>query len=97
MTVPATHFRLTATRHTSGTGVHFAHVFAGVWRHVHVEGGAASVVGPEYRTRAELLADHDRYMHESWGVLDANPHPRTCAHCGRSTPEPQHGDYCAAL
>ena len=37
-----------------------------LWRFVYVGEGCESVVGPQYRTKAELLADLERYARE-WG------------------------------
>lgn len=40
----------------------------GLWRFVDAETGAD--VGPQYRTKAELLADLERYARDSWGLAD---------------------------
>lgn len=41
------------------------------WRFVDMHGGEdrAACVGPQYRTRAELLADAARYARDAWGYL----------------------------
>lgn len=40
--------------------------FRACWRVVDLESGSS--VGPQYRTRAELLADLERYARENWGL-----------------------------
>jgi hypothetical protein len=40
--------------------------FENCWRFVCIETDAS--VGPQYRTKAELLADLGRYASESWGL-----------------------------
>lgn len=37
-----------------------------LWRFIYVGEGRESTVGPQYRTKAELLADLERYARE-WG------------------------------
>lgn len=63
-------FKLTKTRFA---GLAFYKQAPGLWRVVDIHEselnsqGVPSVVGPQYRTKSELLADLDRYARESWG------------------------------
>ncbi len=58
------------TRYTRETGVVYVMQAKGVWRHVDTNGAngadALNTVGPMYATKAELLADHERYMRACW-------------------------------
>jgi hypothetical protein len=40
----------------------------GLWRIVVVGDGTNAAVGPQYRSKAELLADLPRYAREVWGL-----------------------------
>jgi hypothetical protein len=44
----------------------YQHVARGLWRCVDLETGAH--VGPQYRTKAELLADLPRYARDNWSL-----------------------------
>lgn len=59
------------TRHTAATGIFIAQVNAynvtenknvSVWGHFTHDRAAPAHVGPWYKTKAELLADHDQYL-----------------------------------
>ncbi|MGF6996762.1 hypothetical protein [Paraburkholderia sp. GAS32] len=60
-------------KHTRFAGLVYLNQMPGLWRFVDVhdgmpkEGEAPRVVGPQYKTERELLADADRYARESWG------------------------------
>ena len=52
----------------------YARIAPGVWQHVDLHDPAdMRQVGPQYATKAALLADTDRYALESWGI-DHQPH-----------------------
>lgn len=69
------------TRFTEQTGIYIEH-FKGInfysegpkkysrkvsyWRHVDNDTGGH--VGPAYNTKAEILADHERYLRDSWDL-----------------------------
>lgn len=59
-------FSVTPTRFKTADGQTLSYMkFSGDWRLVHgVPGSADAMVGPIYRTKAELLADLDRYAKE---------------------------------
>jgi hypothetical protein len=52
-------------RHTEATRVYIGHNAAGgFWQHCHIEDGRTypAPVGPQYKTRAEIHADHEAYL-----------------------------------
>ena len=53
------------TRYTEQTGVGYTMQAPGLWRHVDA-GNKGETVGPQYASRAELLADHERYVSDAW-------------------------------
>lgn len=56
------------TRFETATGsLGYAHLAPSTWQFVWTEGACSNQVGPIYATRAELLADLNRYAAESWG------------------------------
>lgn len=62
---------LTRTRHTKRTGLWIANLGPRHWQHWHkcpASGDAA--VGPIYASKAEALADHERYAREWGGTED---------------------------
>ena len=60
--------KLHATRYAGLAYANTNPVGAPLWRFVDIlDADRAAVVGEQYPTRAELLADLDRYARESWG------------------------------
>lgn len=63
-------FKLTKTRFA---GLAFYQQQPGLWRVADIHDsqlnaqGLPRAVGPQYRTKSELLADLERYARESWG------------------------------
>ncbi len=52
-----------ASRHTATTGIAFKMFAPGHWQHVDMnDKGRFAQVGPLYRTKSELLADHEDYL-----------------------------------
>ena len=57
---------MTPTRHTKVTGIYYRKFWRDHWQHVDMnDPGKPAQVGPVYRTRAELLADHDDYVNRA--------------------------------
>jgi hypothetical protein len=57
-------------RRTRIAGLGFSNTRPGTWRFVDIHEGVTRplrLVGPNYATKDELLADLDRYARESWG------------------------------
>ena len=50
----------------------FGMIEPGCWRFISLQDGAESVVGHRYASKAELLADCDRYLKE-WGYGNTTP------------------------
>lgn len=53
-------------------GLSYINQARGLWRVVDTHddrNDAYRTVGPQYKTKAELLADFDRYSREAWGYL----------------------------
>lgn len=48
------------TRHTQETGLEVENQ-NGIWRHIDTNDGMRSAIGPHYQSKAEILADLDRY------------------------------------
>ena len=57
---------------------------AQLWRLYNLDGYEPHAVGPHYRTKAELLADLERYARE-YGAESLTESP-TCAECGSCHP-----------
>ena len=55
------------TRYTEKTGIEIIKQGPGIWRHFDTSDNGA-VVGPCYKTKLEILADHERYLRENWGL-----------------------------
>jgi hypothetical protein len=80
---------MTPTRYTPKTGIQIARLdIYGVpfWQHIDTNDGGRAQVGPQYRTKAELLADHERYLLEA-GWLDANQADSANAHLISAAPD----------
>ena len=58
------------TRHTAETGIEYRKFGKNHFQHVDTNDGRNTQVGPVYHSKAELLADHERYLIESWGLND---------------------------
>ena len=52
---------MTPTRYTPKTGIQIARLGT-FWQHIDTNDGRRSQIGPQYHTKAELLADHERYL-----------------------------------
>jgi hypothetical protein len=52
---------MTPTRYTPKTGIQIARLGT-FWQHIDTNDGRRAQIGPQYRTKAELLADHERYL-----------------------------------
>lgn len=50
------------TRFTGQTGIEIKCVAGIGWAHYDLNDGRAARVGPWYKTKAELLADHEAYL-----------------------------------
>lgn len=62
--------RKSGVHRTRIAGIGFANPCHGLWRFVDIHEGVTSpprLVGPNYASKDELLADLDRYARESWG------------------------------
>ena len=59
------------TRNSAATGIYYGHHACG-WQHYdHNDGdGYGRGVGPIYKTKAELLADHESYMIRGGWILE---------------------------
>jgi len=56
-----------ATRYSSVTGIVYQHVKGAGWQHLDINDGLKRQVGPWYKTKNELLADHANYLqHAGW-------------------------------
>lgn len=53
------------TRHTAKTGIIVRHYPGIGWAHFDTNDNRAAKVGPWYATKAELLADHESYLHRA--------------------------------
>ena len=60
------------TRYTRQTGICIKHYGPGHWQHVDTNDGHPRQVGPIYKTKAELLADHENYLIRSGWMLNNN-------------------------
>jgi hypothetical protein len=58
------------TRHTEDTGIIIAMMAPGVWQHVDTNDNRVGQVGPQYRTKAEALTDHESYMRRGGWIKD---------------------------
>lgn len=58
------------TRFTDATGVEIHRTHEGRWRHVDTNDGRRADVGPDYHTKAELLADHEAYLRRAGWLRD---------------------------
>jgi len=61
------------TRYTGKTGIAIGHFGKGHWQHICLEavnGYNHGQVGPIYRTRVEIMADHENYLKRSWDLKD---------------------------
>jgi len=56
------------TRYSKETGIHFRRFGKNHFQHVDMNDGSGRPVGPIYKSQAELLADHERYLIDSWGL-----------------------------
>ena len=56
------------TRHTKKTGVEFVKIADNHWQHIDTNDKRFAQVGPIYKTKMELLADHERYLRDNWGL-----------------------------
>ena len=56
------------TRHTDETGIEFIKIAENHWQHIDTNDGSFAQVGPIYKTKIELLADHERYLQDNWGL-----------------------------
>lgn len=57
------HATLHKTRHFEATSIAFRCILPGHWQHVDLNDPARPAqVGPAYKTKAELLADHESYL-----------------------------------
>lgn len=65
-TIAGTHLR--ELYHSKQTGMHFACIAPNVWQHVDATTERPAQVGPQYKTRSELLADSIRYCSE-YGII----------------------------
>ena len=52
---------------TRFAGLGYILVCDACWRFVDLSDNRSATVGPQYRTKAELLADLQRYAREVWG------------------------------
>lgn len=50
------------TRFSRQTGIYYRHFGTGHWQHVDCNDKRNAQVGPIYKTRDELLADHEDYL-----------------------------------
>lgn len=55
-------FRDMKTPFTAQTGIEIKRNADGRWRHVDTNDGRKAEVGPDYHTKAELIADHEGYL-----------------------------------
>jgi hypothetical protein len=53
---------LSTTRFSAETGIKIRQFDAGHWQHVDCNEARNAQVGPVYKTKAELLADHEDYL-----------------------------------
>lgn len=56
------------TRFTEETGIEYKRLGKNHFRHIDTNDGRSTQVGPIYHSKAELLADHERYLKDSWGL-----------------------------
>jgi hypothetical protein len=61
------------TRFTANTGIAFRDFGAGHWQHIDTSDDRDAQVGPIYKTRAELLADHEAYLRRAGWIKEAPP------------------------
>lgn len=59
-----------STRHTESTGVVIAMMAPGVWQHVDTNDNRVGQVGPQYKTKAEALADHESYIRRAGWLIE---------------------------
>lgn len=50
------------TRFSRQTGIYYRHFSVGHWQHVDCNETRNAQVGPVYKTKDELLADHEDYL-----------------------------------
>ena len=56
------------TRYTKETGIEIMKIADNHWQHIDTNCGCHSQVGPIYKTKAEILADHELYLKRAWGL-----------------------------
>jgi hypothetical protein len=61
-----------ATRFTPSTGIAFRHYGPSHWQHIDTNDGRDAQVGPLYKTKDELLADHEAYLHRAGWISDGS-------------------------
>ena len=56
------------TRHTEETGIEIKRFGKNHWQHVDTSTGTDRQVGPIYKSKDEILSDHESYLERAWGL-----------------------------
>lgn len=56
------------TRFTEETGIEYRKFDKNHFQHIDTNCNTIRQVGPIYKSEKELLADHERYLRDSWGL-----------------------------
>lgn len=78
-----------ATRFTDHTGIFFRNFSPAnsqsFWQHVDMNDGRGAQVGPHYRSKAELLADHESYLCRAGWLADEHATGRSAGGARKSS------------